>query len=625
MAGTLNEFLREGAVAAHLVARSAPNNRLVVAFPAGNSGAALWFEEQGKWGSVSELEPATRPDSVGDRRGIEAVIEHESRTLTVQRAAVGSVRLIRDLEGGKPAPPQTVVTPKISGRAVVWERRRLDGGAGYYLSVEVLDGWVRGGPTAGSVVFDGGGGPLRMKITALTGDDPVTPIPSGELFLADTNDEHLRHILMFLAHEEALFAGSWQYNTYFGRDTLLSLQLLAPVAAPRLIEAGLSSVIERVSPQGEVAHEENVGEYALLNPHLPVHDYTMVDDDFQLAPLLSRYLLDTNLKHERAREFLRRRAKDGNTYGDKAARNFRFVIESAQPFGAAPHPQHLISFKPGKEVGQWRDSDAGNAHGRYAYDVNAVWVPAALTAIARLVSSGLLSEFGLGRPASAAALAEVWRQRVPPLFEVTIPYERARTHIISYAAEIGVDTSPALEALTGNDFRFHALSLNDNSHPIPVVHSDQAFELLLFDPAPEKVQHIVNTMIAPFPLGLVTGVGLVVANPVFATRAIQAIFGNTEYHGTVVWAWQQVLFMAGLDRQLRRTDLPADVFTTIESARRTVHDLISASAQMHDAELWTWEYTNDRYRPIPFGQRSGDAAEANAAQLWSTAKLSVTH
>src|ERR1700761_2440 len=40
----LNEFLREGKTAAHLVLRSGHDPRILVAFPAGNSGVGLWFQ-----------------------------------------------------------------------------------------------------------------------------------------------------------------------------------------------------------------------------------------------------------------------------------------------------------------------------------------------------------------------------------------------------------------------------------------------------------------------------------------------------------------------------------------------------------------------------------------------------
>src|SRR5260370_37824877 len=48
----LNYFLRDGRTAAHLVLRSGQNPRIVVAFPAGNSGVGLWFQRQeaaGEW------------------------------------------------------------------------------------------------------------------------------------------------------------------------------------------------------------------------------------------------------------------------------------------------------------------------------------------------------------------------------------------------------------------------------------------------------------------------------------------------------------------------------------------------------------------------------------------------
>ena len=41
--GVLNEFYRDGPVAAHLVLTSGSAPRVVIAFPAGNSGTAIWL------------------------------------------------------------------------------------------------------------------------------------------------------------------------------------------------------------------------------------------------------------------------------------------------------------------------------------------------------------------------------------------------------------------------------------------------------------------------------------------------------------------------------------------------------------------------------------------------------
>jgi len=78
-------------------------------------------------------------------------------------------------------------------------------------------------------------------------------------------DAAARDTLTFLAYREKLLAGSWRFDTYFGRDTLMSVRLLMPVLSPLAVEAALASVLARLSPQGEVAHEEDVGERAVLD------------------------------------------------------------------------------------------------------------------------------------------------------------------------------------------------------------------------------------------------------------------------------------------------------------------------------------------------------------------------
>lgn len=114
-----------------------------------------------------------------------------------------------------------------------------------------------------------------------------------------TGELATRETLTFLSFREKLLAGSWRFDTYFGRDTLLSLRLLMPVLSATAVESGLGSVLARLSPQGEVAHEEDIGEQAVLD-HMrtdgtrsaaPVYDYKMVDEDYLLAPVAAEWLL----------------------------------------------------------------------------------------------------------------------------------------------------------------------------------------------------------------------------------------------------------------------------------------------------------------------------------------------
>ena len=242
---------------------------------------------------------------------------------------------------------------------------------------------------------------MRLRITALTGETPLTPLGDNRLLNAKAGaDPRSRQALAFLSYEEKFLAGSWRFDTYFGRDTLMSLRLLMPALQPMAIEDGLASVLERLNAQGEVAHEEDIGEFAVLRHRkeqgdppsdAPIYDYGMVDDDFMLAPVAAAYLLDQADGRARATEFLARKLPSGETVGAALVRNFVFVADSAQAFAATPEPRNLVSIKTGRKTGQWRDSEDGLADGRYAYDVNAVFVPAALSAIGRFRDEGLLA------------------------------------------------------------------------------------------------------------------------------------------------------------------------------------------------------------------------------------------
>ena len=174
-----------------------------------------------------------------------------------------------------------------------------------------------------------------------------------------------------------------------------------PALTVTTIEAGIGSVLTRLNPDGEVAHEEDIGEFAVLRrggegptaSDEPMYDYQMVDDDFLLAPIVAHYLLDHAQGRSRAATFLKQQTAHGQTYGEALVSNIRFVLASAEPFGRDPSASNLIKLKDGVPAGEWRDSTEGLGHGRIAYDVNAVFVPAALTAISRLDNSGLLAEY----------------------------------------------------------------------------------------------------------------------------------------------------------------------------------------------------------------------------------------
>jgi hypothetical protein len=645
----LNAFYQQGPVAAHLLLSSGTQPRLLVAFPAGNSGVGLWFESTQnpvQW-TLGEVNALSRPDAKG--RALHGIIATASvdGTLVVHDAVLSSVRVLRDYQIQRTYPAEVKATPTRSlprnageggeaANTLQWFRDRADGAPGYALSITLENGEIRGGEGAPLTLAPSRAGePLRMRITALTGETPLTPLTGHLLNSHATKDQRSRDVLAFLSYEEKFLAGSWRFDTYFGRDTLMSLRLLMPALEPEAVEGGLGAVLQRLAPNGEVAHEEDIGEFAVLRHRkqgdppgdAPIYDYKMIDDDFMLAPVAAAYVFDHQHGRGRTQAFLERRLPNGLSVGDALVRNFVWVAQSAHAFGRKPEAANLISLKPGINVGQWRDSEDGLGGGRYPYDVNAVLVPAAMAAIERFVLSGLLQPYldKVQREAlaNAGSMAVVWAREAPKLFRVQLSDADARRHIAAYSAALGLSPAQALSALAGGEVVVSALALDAQYKPIPVVNSDGGFALLLQDPPVEEVEQLVTSMLRPFPAGLLTDAGLLVANPVFADEARQRELGRTAYHGTVTWSWQQALLAAGLERQVARRDLPAETSKKLREAQQRLWSVIAKTRELRASELWSWRYVDGRYQVAPFGQNSGDADESNAAQLWSTVYLAI--
>lgn len=634
----LNAFVREGPVAAHLLLRNGSDPRILVAFPAGNSGVGLWFDTVPR-GATWRMEQAPRPTSApgiaGPQPAVVTIATIDAPQLRIKQAVLSSIRFLRDYQSVGRFPKEVAVDPVIAGNTIRWSRPRLDGKPGYLLQVRLLSGSIRGG----ALVADAGR-PLRMEITASSGETPLNGLADNELLNARAaKDPAARNALRFLSYREKFLAGSWRFQTYFGRDTLMSLRLLMPVLQPQAIEAGLGSVLARLDARGDVAHEEGIGEFAVVDRRqhggsgdAAVLDYAMVDDDYMLAPVAATYLLDHGMP-TRARAFLEKKlASEGvpgttEPAGKALVRNLRFVIDTARPFADDPGYARLVAIGKGRLTGQWRDSEEGLGRGRYAYDVNAVFVPAALEATARLMRAGLLDRYltagDRAALARAEAMATVWRTRAPALFRVSTPAAQARPRIEAYARSLGIPAAPALTSLGSSPLTFHAIALDDGGRPIPIVNSDEGFALMFADPSPADLETYVTAAMRPFPAGLMTDIGMLVANAAQTDATVQARFTPAAYHGAVVWSWQQALFAAGLERQLARRDLPPATRAVLTRAQATLWQAINAARATQSSELWSWDYSGGRYRVVAFGAGKQDVDESNAAQLWSTVYLAV--
>ena len=133
------------------------------------------------------------------------------------------------------------------------------------------------------------------------------------------------------------------------------------------------------------------------------------------------------------------------------------------------------------------------------------------------------------------------------------------------------------------------------------MHSDEGFALLFADLEAQELERTVSVLLRPFSAGLMTGAGMLVANPAFCAPGLQEEFNRNAYHGTVVWSWQQALFAAGLQRQLQRRDLPPPLRAQLTEAQRTLWSAIDATRSLRNSELWSWTFAADHYQVVPFG------------------------
>ena len=293
-------------------------HRLLVAWPGGNSGAAVFFEESpevkdanlhiklvtGSHDRVLDLvtyEPNKTSRSGYPSVGVSGLLEFSNPAI-LNLAILGSVRTVRDYTEG-----HGILNPKVQDGISV---NKADGRAN---EVEISRLWFDGKTTtcltfapandatseAEAIAITEGkyGSTVRFASGVYSFQAHVDYPQSSCMHPAQLLKPAFHHLisqqpdpvksLSFLCTPSKLLAGAWRFLTYFGRDSLISLLLLNPILSEGehgAIEAGLSAVLERINEEdGSVCHEENIGDYpaaqaALVGDHSPgaQYDYKMV-------------------------------------------------------------------------------------------------------------------------------------------------------------------------------------------------------------------------------------------------------------------------------------------------------------------------------------------------------------
>ncbi|KAI0392120.1 carbohydrate-binding module family 52 protein [Xylariaceae sp. FL0594] len=639
--------------------------RLLIAWPSGNSGIVTYFLPGNGSNSALGISLENLPGQ--DRpvnpivSGVTGVISFNSSAV-LDLAVIGSVRTLRDYVEGNSLNPtfqDSLRIQRLVDGTIQLSRTWLDRVTETSLTLQpnsnasttIQDGKAHF--SRGTYMFSAWHNYPELK--QLSASETLNP---GSQHLVTENPDETSS-LSFFSYTTKVLAGGWRFLTYFGRDSLISLLLLQSVLSEGeggAVEAILSAAIERInSTDGSVCHEEVIGDYATwlnkqqgVNSSDPLCDYKMVDTDFFLPIAMDGYFVKSTIGGKRREPFLARNAyvmaaNARRTYADLALTTIEKIMNSTAAFETSLIVSNLIHLKDGQPVGNWRDSNTGLGGGRIPYDVNTALVPAALRAIASLAKAGVFPSHP-DWAKIAEKRARFWEEKALPFFEVEILPEEARDLISRYVTASKFPGTVDASEIT-SPVRFYGLALEAENHPIvKVMNTDDCFRLYLLDPANQTqlsafLGQVADNILRPFPLGLSTSVGLLVANPAYANGSVNiSDFQASSYHGLVVWSWQLSMTAAGLERQLGRCDGYATrgddkkpdfcsdepLYARVVKAYNHLWDTIERNKPYLSSEVWSWIYKDGDYVYTPLGALPGQgSSESDIRQLWSLTFLAV--
>jgi len=643
--------------------------RMLVAWPAGNSGALAQFESgSGQAGSLSvevnsavnsaaeDIDPIYETvDGANPRVGVTSSV-HFNDSAILAIPILGSIRSIRDFtEGGNidQAFQGSFGFAEYSDGSASINRTWFDGVTTSTMRFTPLNGAQKITINRGAKWTLGfGQGDYKFEVSY---NYPQLDQLSPQEVLADaakpliSQDRDLTTSLAFLSYSNKLLAGTWRFLTYFGRDSMISMLLMQPILSHDAIEAVIGAVLERVNRQdGTVCHEEVLGDYASylnkkegINSAEPRCDYKMIDTDFLLPIAMQRYFVDTQPGQQNSKAFFDKTAtflveNDGLAYAQLAQTTAEKIMRLAAPFANSQIQENLISLRDGEAVGEWRDSNNGLGGGRKPYDVNTALVPAALRAIAALSQAGYFPDHPDWKEL-ANEQAKIWEDETLRFFEVNVPQSDAKARVQNYVSTSQVGVPDNVNSIT-SDIKYYGLATGgsvNSGGAVPVMNTDDCFRHFFLNTTKQDqlssfLSQTADHILQPFPAGLSTDVGLVVANPAYATDAgFRNGFSQRDYHGTVVWSWQLAMMGAGLGRQLGRcggSNQPdfctnTDLRNKVLSAYNRLWDTIDANRAQLSHEVWSWSYSGGKYQAVPLG--SITSTESNVRQLWSLTFLAV--
>lgn len=270
--------------------------RLIVAWPAGNSGIAAFFQpENGPNGTlaielvnstigtplaayVQDSSPSNSSNSSSSSSssnssdypyvGVRGVLSfNASAVLTVP--ILGSVRTIRDFTEGpsllEPVIQDAINISKYNDTGAAISRLWLDN---VTISTLTFVPWENANT---NIEFDSEGrnvtfGAGYYQFEAFFNYPQLQQLTPEEVLNNNSQDLIVQNpsettSLSFLSYSEKLLAGAWRFLTYFGRDSMISGLLLQPVLSTgnaSALEAVIGAVLERINRTGKLEQVSHV-------------------------------------------------------------------------------------------------------------------------------------------------------------------------------------------------------------------------------------------------------------------------------------------------------------------------------------------------------------------------------
>ena len=492
-----------------------------------------------------------------------------------------------------------------------------------------------------------------------------------------------------LVSREKLMAGLPTYATYFGRDMLMTALMMRPIWQHETMEAVIATALRKLAPRGDVSHEEalgdqatreSAGEYAdLVTAALASTDrartdslyaradtvvrqlrttrenYHMIDDEYQLPIVVARWITDPAVPVAAKRAFLLDRSDGTGTRAERLLRELALVAQLTAAYAANPVTENLIAFAPGGPSGfqaaSWRDSGAGYAGGRYAMDINAIWVPHALESVGQILAT--LRELGIPMtavtsgdtplaryardPATLARAIVTWRNAARH-FVVTRDTNQLRAAVMARLSAMPENErtwwqsrTTTIDALS-EGLSFMAVALDATGAPIAVASTDPATQLFLGDgegrTTPSSPDEMARTLrdvrlfARPYPAGLfVDRIGPVVANDAYASPAVWAAFVKDPYHGPrVVWGREVNLFLLGVSQRITRATQSGGGQLAYARELRAAMEKVRTGVEQSGfhTELWSYGFDGGSLGALRYGSGAD-------IQLWSTTDLAVQY